>query len=78
MKPLLATFVITATLLPVPRYGGGGSCPFGYLASGGYCVPSEGTQEAIPRAPGQSCPWGWTGSGNFCLKSGARPAPVWR
>jgi hypothetical protein len=69
MKPIIM-LVLAATLLPVPRHGSG-SCPFGYLSSGGYCVPTEGAQESIPRAPGQSCPWGWTGSGNFCLKSGS-------
>ena len=49
--------------------GPGGSCPFGYLTSNGYCVPSQGAQTAIPKRGG-SCPWGWTSSGDFCLKSG--------
>ena len=29
--------------LPVPKPPGpGGSCPFGYLSSGAYCIPSQG------------------------------------
>lgn len=57
--------------LPIPKPPGpGGSCPNGYLASGSYCVPSQGAQEAIPLPRGGNCPFGWLASGNACLKSG--------
>jgi hypothetical protein len=47
----------------------GGSCPHGYTTSNGFCVPSQGAQDAIPQRNG-SCPNGWTTSGSFCLRSG--------
>ena len=35
--------------LPQPKpTGPGGSCPHGYTASGSFCVPSQGAQDAIP------------------------------
>jgi hypothetical protein len=44
---VLLTFVLLehafAEPLPQPKPPGpGGSCPFGYIASGSYCVPSQG------------------------------------
>jgi hypothetical protein len=45
--------------LPQPKPSGpGGSCPHGYFNSGSYCVPSQGAQDAVPKAPNQTCPWG--------------------
>ena len=41
------------------RRGPGGSCPHGYLASGSYCVPSQGAQDAVTKPPNGTCPWGW-------------------
>jgi hypothetical protein len=56
--------------LPLPKPPGpGGSCPHFYLASGSYCVPSQGAQDALPKPPNGTCPWGWTASGNYCLRS---------
>jgi hypothetical protein len=64
---------LAAAPLPQPQpQGPGGSCPHGYLASGSYCVPSQGAQDAIPKPPNGTCPWGWTASGAYCLKSGSR------
>jgi hypothetical protein len=58
--------------LPVPKpIGPGGSCPFGYSASGSFCVPTRGAQDAIPKPANGTCPWGWTSSGSYCLRSGS-------
>jgi hypothetical protein len=57
--------------LPQPKpLGPGGSCPHGYLASGSFCVPSQGAQDAVPKPPNGSCPWGWLASGSYCLRAG--------
>jgi hypothetical protein len=57
--------------LPQPKPAGpGGSCPFGYFTTGLYCVPSQGAQDAVPKALNGTCPFGWTSSGSFCLRSG--------
>ena len=52
---------------PLPKVGG---CPLGYYSSGGYCVPSKGsnTRGAIEKS-GNSCPLGFYSSGNYCLSS---------
>jgi len=64
---------IGADPLPVAKPPGpGGSCPHGYLASGSYCVPSQGASDAIPKPPNGSCPFGWISSGSYCLRSGRR------
>jgi hypothetical protein len=60
-------------LVPKPS-DPGGSCPHGYLASGSYCVPGQGAQEAIAKPPNGTCPWGWIASGSYCLRNGARLA----
>jgi hypothetical protein len=65
--PALCAF---AEPLPQPKPSAGGSCPFGYAASGSFCVPAKGAQDAIPKPAGGVCPFGWTASGNFCLHSG--------
>jgi hypothetical protein len=58
--------------LPVSKPPGpGGSCPHGYLASGSYCVPSRGAQDAIAKPANGTCPWGWLASGSYCLRSGS-------
>jgi hypothetical protein len=63
---------ISAEPLPVPKPPGpGGSCPHGYIASGSFCVPGQGAQDAIAKPQGGSCPWGWISSGSFCLRSGS-------
>src|SRR5262245_39724293 len=67
----LVASVASAEPLPLPNPPGpGGSSPHGYLASGSYCVPSQGAQDAIIKPPNGTCPWGWTASGNYCLRSG--------
>ena len=49
--------------LPVPKpIGPGGSCPYGYVTSGSYCVPMQGASDAVPKPPNGTCPWGWTSS----------------
>jgi hypothetical protein len=75
MATLITTLLIsTAALaepLPVPKPPGpGGSCPHGYRASGSYCVPGHGAQDAVAKPPNGTCPWGWLASGNYCLRSG--------
>jgi hypothetical protein len=61
-----------AASLPLPKPPGpGGSCPHGWLASGSYCVPSQGAQDAVPNPPNGTCLRGWTASGNYCLRSGS-------
>jgi hypothetical protein len=56
----LSTVAPLAEPLPVPKPPGpGGSCPFGYITSGSYCVPSQGgAQDAIAKPPNGNCPWG--------------------
>jgi hypothetical protein len=65
---IASTAIVVAEPLPIPNRGG--SCPHGYIASGSFCVPSAGAQDAIAKPPGGSCPWGWIASGNACLRSG--------
>ena len=50
-----------------PKVGG---CPLGYYSSGGYCVPSKGsnTRGAIEKVEG-SCHLEFYSSGNSCLSS---------
>ena len=60
----IATTVASAAPLPVPNRGG--SCPFGYQASGSYCVPSAGASDAIPKPLNGGCPFGWLASGSAC------------
>jgi hypothetical protein len=38
--------------------GRGGSCPHGYLASGSFCVPWQGANDAIAKSPNGTWPWG--------------------
>jgi hypothetical protein len=78
MKALIAAFMTLAAGVaygqpqPLPKpIGPGGSCPHGYAASGSYCTPSQGAQDAIPKPPNGTCPFGWTASGSYCLRSGS-------
>jgi hypothetical protein len=80
MTPMIRTITVLALVgsaaladpLPQPKpLGPGGSCPFGYMSSGSYCVPSAGASDSIPKPPSGSCPWGWLASGSFCLRSGS-------
>jgi hypothetical protein len=50
--------ILTLRYLRDSPTGPGGSCPHGYLASGSYCVPTQGAQDAVPKPPNGSCPWG--------------------
>jgi hypothetical protein len=67
--------VATAALagpLPQPKPPSpGGSCPFGYTASGSFCMPPQDAQDAILKPANGTCPWGWIASGSYCLKSGS-------
>ena len=80
MKPLtlIAALVLAGTAaaaaspLPVPKPPGtGGSCPFGYTTSGGFCTPSQGAPDAIQKPANGVCPHGWLSSADFCLRSGS-------
>jgi hypothetical protein len=53
--------------MPLPKVG---SCPLGYYAASGYCVPSRSphTGEAIQKSGG-SCPLGYYSSGNYCVSN---------
>jgi hypothetical protein len=67
----LAATAALAEPLPQPRTPGpGGSCPYGYLACGSFCMPAQGAQDAIPKPSSGGCPVGWTASGSYCLRSG--------
>ena len=46
----------------VPKIG---TCPSGYHASGGACVPLSGAGPALPKVG--SCPSGYYTSGDYCL-----------
>jgi hypothetical protein len=79
MRPIVAIIALLlpslalAEPLPVPKPPGpGGSCPHGYSASGSFCMPRAGAQDAIPLPPNGTCPHNWTRSGSFCLRSGGR------
>jgi type IV secretory pathway protease TraF len=70
----LAAIIATAAVaepLPLQRPSVAGSCPHGWLASGSYCVPSQGAQDAVAKPPNGVCPFGWTSSASFCLRSGS-------
>jgi hypothetical protein len=66
---VLATWPAHAEPLPHLRPRDG-SCPHGYSASGSFCVPREGAQDAVRVPSSGSCPFGWTRSASFCLRSG--------
>jgi hypothetical protein len=53
--------------VPLPRVG---SCPLGYYAASGYCVPSHAvkTGDAIQKSGG-TCPFGYYSSGNYCVSN---------
>jgi hypothetical protein len=73
MKIIVVATLLCATAAmaePLPQPYSGGSCPHGYLASGSFCVPSQGAQDAVPKPPSGSCPWGWLASGSYCLRAG--------
>jgi hypothetical protein len=61
-----------AQSMPVPRVGN--SCPLGFYASSGYCMPSSSNknQWAVIKEKQQSCPLGSYASGSYCVKSYAR------
>lgn len=69
MKVILIALVLAQLPQPKPP-GPGGSCAHGWSASGSFCVPRQGAQEAVPLPPNGTCPWGWIRSGSFCLRSG--------
>jgi hypothetical protein len=76
LKAIIATVLalfapaVLAEPLPVPKPPGpGGSCPHGYIASGSFCMPSQGAADAIAKPPNGTCPWGWIASGSYCLRS---------
>ena len=64
---ICSTAVAQQPVRPLPKLGG---CPLGYYSSGGYCVPSKGsnTRGAIEKS-GAGCPLGWYSSGGYCVKS---------
>jgi len=68
LAPALAAGILVAQqpVQPLPKVG---SCPLGYYSSGGYCVPSTGsnTRGAIEKSG--SCPLGFYSSGNYCVST---------
>lgn len=64
----IACFEVMAAPPPEPVVKLGGSCPNGYVSSGGsYCAPTGNASFAIHRI-GSSCPNGYiTSGGNYCL-----------
>jgi hypothetical protein len=73
---LVASAAAAAQPLPLPQ-SRTGSCPWGYLWSGGQCIPSgRDAPKAVPQVRG-SCPSGWVASGGACVKDQER-APPWR
>jgi hypothetical protein len=69
---LCVALSLTATALaePLPLRDRGGSCPFGYTRSNGFCAPQAGAKDAIPQSRTGECPNGWLRSGDGCLRSG--------
>jgi hypothetical protein len=61
--------------MPKPP-GSGGSCPYGYVTNGSFCLPTQGAQDPIPKPPNGTCPFGWTSSGSYCLRSSATTKPA--
>ncbi len=47
-----------------------GSCPSGYITSGGFCKPTSNARVAVPKVG--SCPSGYITSGAYCLASSDR------
>jgi hypothetical protein len=77
MRPAIPTFaalvalgsVAVAEPLPVAKIG---SCPSGWMQSGGYCAPmSARSPAAVPKASAQ-CPAGWMQSGAYCVRVAGR------
>lgn len=67
LNTLVMLFVLTpagaAPLIPAVKSA---QCPFGYMQSGGYCMPmSRPAPAAIPKVG--KCPRGYGGSGNSCV-----------
>jgi hypothetical protein len=60
-----------AALEPLPKNG---SCPFNYIASGNYCVPSPGARPTIPKLG--SCPVNYVASGNYCIAGQFAPSAI--
>ena len=67
---ILLPSLAVAQPLPQPKPPSG-TCPHGFSASGSFCVPRQGAQDAVPLPPNANCPFGWTRSGEFCLRSGS-------
>jgi hypothetical protein len=67
LTTLVMLFVLTpavaAPLIPAVKSA---QCPFGYMQSGGYCMPmSRPAPAAIPKVG--KCPRGYGRSGNSCV-----------
>jgi hypothetical protein len=68
---LVLTGMVHAEPLPLPKPPNA-SCPFGYIVSSSYCVPSlRDAHDAVPKPPGASCPFGWIVNGyTACTQEG--------
>ncbi len=67
LTTLVMLFVLTpaaaAPLIPAVKSA---QCPFGYMQSGGYCMPmSRPAPAAVPKVG--KCPRGYERSGNSCV-----------
>lgn len=59
--------------IPVPRRSGT-TCPTGYTAQGGLCVPLANAKPAVLR--NGTCPSGWTAQGDYCVATRSNPKIV--
>jgi hypothetical protein len=67
LTALVMLFVLTpaaaAPLIPAVKSA---QCPFGYMQSGGYCMPMSRPAPAVVPKVGK-CPRGYARSGNSCF-----------
>jgi len=70
---LIVSALFTGTTLaqPIPKSG---SCPTQYLASGGYCIPTEGAKPVVIK--NEDCPTGYLIQGNYCTPMNNAPLAI--
>lgn len=62
-------FLISAVPAAEPLLPPSGACPWGYIRSGGGCIPTTSKPPQATERRGQSCPWGTIRSGGYCIKN---------
>lgn len=78
MRSVAALIVLVSLAMPTPAAAAplipavkSAQCPFGYMQSGGYCMPmSRPAPPAVPKVG--KCPRGYGRSGNACFDLRAR------